>query len=431
MNGTSDMRILFLTAHLPFPPVSGGRRREFELLSRLGKKFEVHLCSLTTDLQIDTENAKELQGFCQSVSLFKAQEIPQNKYACRYPWLMRRYYSDQAIIQISQMLAEKKFDIVHVEGYYLMQLVRCNSGVHILLVEHNMEYTLNLQRMLLSPSLVEAQFYWQEYYYTLYWERYFWRRATKIIAITTDDEASIRRLEPDVDVILIPNGTDHDFGVEKSNRQKMSSDCILLDSSLDQVVRQDIPSILFVGNFLYYPNIDAALYFCNNIFPLILKKIHDARLFIVGNSPTPQIQALATHSNNNIVVTGFVSSLFPFYKTAKVVVCPLRIGGGIKVKILEALRAGKAIVSTSVGAQGLDINNQLLCIADKTPDFANYVIRFLSNPEERLHQEQSASQFAKTMSTWNQVKEEYIRCYAEMCSDTDSKKSKLLAQKKL
>jgi polysaccharide biosynthesis protein PslH len=164
------------------------------------------------------------------------------------------------------------------------------------------------------------------------------------------------------------------------------------------------------------------LYFCNNIFPLILKKIHDARLFIVGNSPTPEIQALATHSNNTIVVTGYVSSLYLFYKTAKVVVCPLRIGGGIKVKILEALRAGKAIVSTSVGAQGLDINNQLLCIADKTPDFANYVIRFLSNPEERLHQEQSASQFAKTMSTWNQVKEEYIRCYAEMCSDTDSKK---------
>jgi glycosyltransferase involved in cell wall biosynthesis len=416
------MRILFLTAHLPFPPASGGRRREFELLSRLGKKYEVHLCSLTTDLQIDAENAKELQGFCQSVSLFKAYEIPQNKLACRYPWLMRRYYSDQAIIQISQMLAEKKFDIVHVEGYYLMQLVHCKSKLHVLLVEHNMEYNLNLQRMLLSQSLVEAHFYWQEYYYTLYWERYYWRRATKIIAITTEDEASIRLLEPDVDVILIPNGTDHDFAVDQSNRQqKTSNDCSLIDSSVDQVIKQDIPSILFVGNFLYYPNIDAALYFCNNIFPLILKEIHNARLFIVGNSPTPEIQALATHNKNNIVVTGYVFSLYPFYKAAKVVVCPLRIGGGIKVKILEALRAGKAIVSTSVGAQGLDIHNQLLCISDKIPDFANYVIRFLSNPEERRHQEQSALQFAKTLPTWDQVKEDYIRCYNEICSDPDAK----------
>jgi glycosyltransferase involved in cell wall biosynthesis len=407
------MRILFLTAHLPFPPVSGGRRREFEILSRLGKKFEVHLCSLTTDLQIDTENAKELQGFCQSVSLFKAYEIPQNKYACRYPWLMRRYYSDQAIIQISHMLAEKKFDIVHVEGYYLMQLMRCKSRVHVVLVEHNMEYTLNLQQMLLSPSLVEAQFYWQEYYYTLYWERYYWRRATKIITITTDDEASIRRLEPDVDVILIPNGSDHDIAVDQSHRLEMSNDYALLDCSVDQDIKQDIPSVLFVGNFLYYPNIDAALYFCNDIFPLILEEVPDARLFIVGNSPPPEIRALRAH-NNNVVITGYVSSLYSFYKSAKVVVCPLRIGGGIKVKILEAVRAGKAIVSTSVGAQGLNIYNQLLCIADKPSDFANYVIRFLSIAEERHHQEQNALEFAKTMPTWDQVNEHYIRCYTEI-----------------
>jgi glycosyltransferase involved in cell wall biosynthesis len=407
------MRILFLTAHLPFPPASGGRRREFELLSRLGKKFEVHLCSLTRDLQIDTENAKKLQGFCQSVSLFKAYEIPQYKYACRYPWLMRRYYSDHAIIQISQMLAEKKFDIVHVEGYYLMQLVHCKSRVHVLLVEHNMEYNLNLQRMLLSPSLVEAHFYWQEYYYTLYWERYYWRRATKIIAITADDEASIRRLEPDVGVILIPNGSDHDLAVDQSHRLEMSNDCALLDCSVDQVIKQDIPSVLFVGNFLYYPNIDAALYFCKDIFPLILEEVPDARLFIVGNSPPPEIQALGAH-NNNVVITGYVSSLYSFYKTAKVVVCPLRIGGGIKVKILEAVRAGKAIVSTSVGAQGLNIDNQLLCIADKASDFANYVIRFLSIAEERHHQEQNASEFAKTLPTWDQVSEDYIRCYTEI-----------------
>jgi polysaccharide biosynthesis protein PslH len=408
------MRILFLTAHLPFPPASGGRRREFELLSRLGKKYEVHLCSLTTDLQIDTENAKELKGFCQSVSLFKAYEIPQNKYACRYPWLMRRYYSDQAIIQISQMLAEKKFDIVHVEGYYLMQLVHYKSRVHVLLVEHNMEYNLNLQRMLLSPSLVEAHFYWQEYYYTLYWERYYWRRATKIIAITTDDEASIRRLEPDVDVILIPNGTDHDFAVDQSDRQDMSNDCTILDCSVDQVIKQDIPSVLFVGNFLYYPNVDAAMYFCKDIFPLILEEVPNARLFIVGNSPPPEILALGAQNNNNVVITGYVSSLYPFYKFAKVVVCPLRIGGGIKVKVLEAVRAGKAIVSTSVGAQGLNIDNQLLCIADKASDFANYVIRFLLIAKERHHQEQSALQFAKTMPTWDQVNEDFIRCYTEI-----------------
>ena len=84
---------------------------------------------------------------------------------------MRRYFSGQAILQISQLLAEQKFDFVHVEGYYLMRLVPAKSNFRIVLVEHNMEYKLNLQKMLLSPSLSERRFYWQEYYYTLYWER--------------------------------------------------------------------------------------------------------------------------------------------------------------------------------------------------------------------------------------------------------------------
>ena len=178
--------------------------------------------------------------------------------------------------------------------------------------------------------------------------------------------------------------------------------------------KQNIPSILFVGNFLYYPNIDAALYFCKDIFPLILREVPNARLFIVGNSPPPEIQALGAQNKSKVVITGYVYSLYPFYKSAKVVICPLRIGGGIKVKILEAVRAGKAIVSTSVGAQGLNIENQLLCISDKVSDFANYVIRFLSIAEERHHQELSVLEFAKTMPRWDQVSEDYIRCYTEI-----------------
>ena len=103
--------------------------------------------------------------------------------------------------------------------------------------------------------------------------------------------------------------------------------------------------ILFVGNFAYEPNIDAALYFSNIIFPLILQDVPNAKLFIVGNDPPPQI--LSLKMNRQIEVTGYVDSVIPFYRMTDVVVCPLRIGGGVKVKVLEALNAGKAIVSIS------------------------------------------------------------------------------------
>src|SRR4030095_2520242 len=126
----------------------------------------------------------------------------------------------------------------------------------------------------------------------------------------------------------------------------------------------------------------AALYFCRDIFPLILKDVPKVKLFLVGNAPPSEICSL--RSNRHIEVSGRVASLIPFYKNADVVVCPLRIGGGVKVKVLEALGLGKAIVSTSIGAQGLDLSTyRPLAVADEVTDFAQNVIRLIQHPEER------------------------------------------------
>jgi glycosyltransferase involved in cell wall biosynthesis len=175
------------------------------------------------------------------------------------------------------------------------------------------------------------------------------------------------------------------------------------------------PSILFVANFAYEPNVDAALYFSNVIFPLILKEVPNARLLLVGNAPPTKIRSL--NANKQIEVTGFVNSLIPYYKAANVVICPLRIGGGIKVKILEALNAGKAIVSTSIGAQGLDLNtHQALAIADEASDFAKKVVQFLIDPIERYRQEQEALTYSKMLPSWQQVSQQFANFYDEMSS---------------
>jgi glycosyltransferase involved in cell wall biosynthesis len=361
-------------------------------------------------------NAKELEGYCQRVHLFKTCAIPEARSARKYPLLMRRYYSDYAIVQISEMLREEKFDLIHVEGYYLMQLlpsISC-SNFPVLLVEHNMEYKLSLQRMLLCSCIQEAYIHWQDYYQTLYWERYYWRKATKTITLTSEDAECIKRLEPTADVELIPNGIDHDFAIDHVMEPPSSNFSNLLEFSGEIISNNETPSILFVGNFLYYPNVDAILFFCKRIFPLILQEVSNAKLLIVGSSPPAEVRALEAENRDNVVVTGYVSSLYPFYKYAKVVVCPLRIGGGIKVKIIEALRAGKAIVSTSVGAQGIKISDRLLFVSDRISDFANNVIKLLSDNELRHNQELNTLQCMKTMPKWEQVEEAYVRCYNEM-----------------
>jgi polysaccharide biosynthesis protein PslH len=168
-----------------------------------------------------------------------------------------------------------------------------------------------------------------------------------------------------------------------------------------------------VGNFAYEPNVDAALYFSQLIFPLVLQAVPNAKLFIVGNEPPPSLLSLTL--NKQIEVTGYVDSLIPFYNLANVVVCPLRIGGGVKVKVLEALKAGKAIVSTSIGAQGLDVTTcQAVIVADEVTDFVKNVVRFLQNPEERFKQERSALAYAQNLPTWDHATEAFVRCYEEM-----------------
>ena len=354
------MKILLLTAHLPYPPASGGRRREFELIRRLGEKLEIHLCSLTASPETNNIYIKYLKPYCRSISTPKAAACPacldRSSNRNSYPFLMKKYYSEEGIYEISFLLKEHFFDVVHVEGYYLMQLLPSTLNIPILLVEHNIEYLLDLQRYLLFSSSTSNDRFrlWQEYYRTFLWERRAWNLASKVVTLTREEETTVRRLEPNVDVVMIPNGIDHKLSISNS-LESVSSNTNSIgdkDNSIKEhghtplTIYDNNTSILFVCNFAYDPNVDAALYFSTEIFPIILAQVPNVRLFLVGNSPPTEIRRLAFPKDSHIEVTGYVNSLDPFYKASTVIVCPLRIGGGVKVKLLEAIRAGKAIITS-------------------------------------------------------------------------------------
>jgi glycosyltransferase involved in cell wall biosynthesis len=401
------MKILFLTAHLPYPPLSGGRKREFELISRLSRSFEIHLCSITKSWGTDSMYIKDLLQYCASVNLFEAAApIKKQQQYALYPHQMKKHMSEEASSYISFLLKNQSFDVVHIEGYYLLQHLPIKLEVPILLIEHNVEHLLALQQFMVSATEDERSYFWSEYIKTLKWEQLMWKRATICVALTNEDKITMERLESNIDVRMIPNGSDH--------HKKIDDDTTLLSNSFEHsVITDNSPSVLFVGNFAYQPNVDAALYFSRDIFPLILKDVPNVKLFLVGNAPPSEIASLA--SNRHIEVSGRVASLIPFYKHADVVVCPLRIGGGVKVKVLEALGFGKAIVSTSIGAQGLDLSTyRAVAVADEETDFAENVVRLLAHPDERHKQERQALAYARTLPTWDQVSEAFARLYEEM-----------------
>jgi glycosyltransferase involved in cell wall biosynthesis len=139
--------------------------------------------------------------------------------------------------------------------------------------------------------------------------------------------------------------------------------------------------ILFTGQMSYAPNVEAVCYFASEILPEIRRAIADVRLDIVGNKPAPEVQALA---NGAIVVHGFVPDTRPFYRAADVVIVPLVHGGGTRVKILEAAASGKAIVTTSLGVEGLAFEDgRDLIVCDEPHPFAKAVISLLNDESER------------------------------------------------
>lgn len=270
------MRILFLTAHLPYPPFSGGRRREFELLSRLSRRVEIDLCSVTKTWDTDKRHVDVMRRYCSSVNLFKAVPPDLEEYES-YSSQMRKHLSYEAKSYIHRVLANDDVDVVHVEGYYLMHLLPIKTLQPVLLVEHNIEYLLNLQRMMIDPSLEERSRLWQEYVFTLKWEQIFWKRATSCVTLTPEDKDTMKKLVSNIPIKMIPDGADH---LSKKNSSEPSRFEL---EKMDKFGKNH--SILLVGNFAYEPNIDAALYFSNHIFPLILQHIPNAKLFVVGNEP--------------------------------------------------------------------------------------------------------------------------------------------------
>ncbi|HEX2173976.1 MAG TPA: glycosyltransferase family 4 protein, partial [Dehalococcoidia bacterium] len=405
------MRILFLSCHLPYPPISGGRRREYELLTRLSRHHEIHLCCLSNTYEEDLEQAEHLRTHCAELDLFSVALVDDQTDAgypvAPCPPQVVRHRSREATEHVAAALTARRFDLVHVEGYYLMPHLPSSCDPPIVLAEQNVECLLFRQRLAIASDEPDRARWREAFRITFEWERAAWRRAARCIAVTEDDAAAMRRLAPGLDVRVVPDGCDH----------LTQLDHVTPGSAPGPIDRRpDRPTVLYVGNFAYEPNVDAALHLVRDIFPRICEMLPEARLLLVGNAPPSAIRDLA--EPERIVVTGLVPSLEPYFAAADIVLCPLRIGGGIKVKVLEALAHGKAVVTTSVGAQGLDrTSGEALVVRDDAADLARTAVQLLSDPRARSSLEAAARRYARTLPTWDAAAAALEACYDEVWGD--------------
>lgn len=355
-----------ITPYLPYPLVSGGQIRTYNLLKNLSQKHEITLASFIRDPQ-EENYLKELKPYCKKVILFKRRKAwsPLNimlSAVTPYPFLVSIYYGISVKNQIQKELETQNYDLIHAETFYVMPNIP-KTKVPILLVEQVIEY-LVYQRFVESlpkyaaPLKLPLMF---DVAKIKIWERTYWKKAKRLAAMSEEDKKFILNFDKSLEVDVVANGVDVDF-FTKTKKEKTK-----------------YPTVLFVGNFKWLPNRDATKFLVEEIWPKILEKMPDARLWIVGRNPPKDILA---YSNENINVDQNVEDIRAAYGASDVLLAPIRNGRGTKYKILEAMATKTPIVGTRLAIEGINVENgREAYVASSAEDLAQKTVEVLKNPQ--------------------------------------------------
>jgi sugar transferase (PEP-CTERM/EpsH1 system associated) len=370
------MRILWVTPSLPCP-TTGNRVRQFNLIKQLSGEHRFTVLSFVYDFEAGYIDL--LRQYCADVIALPLHPAPppgrwQNRVRSwrrllldPLPGYARVYPATRLQSELDRLVAEDN-DLVHVDALQVALLASRLQGQRVLLHEHNVESHIQHRRFEQTERPLRRFQEWVEWRKLLRFETAQLRSFPAVIAVSDVDADQCRRLAPQTPIHVVPNGVD----VERFARPPGG----------DPKQRQ---GLLFAGAMDYRPNVDGAVYFCREIWPRVRQARPDTTLTIAGARPAPEVLALGDQPG--ITVTGFVDDMRQYLWQAAVSVVPLCNGGGTRLKILEAMAAGLPVVSTSIGAEGLDVSDgRNIVIADRPEHFSDGVVRLLQDYDlsERL-----------------------------------------------
>lgn len=390
------MKILMLTPYLPWPLHSGGQIRTYNLLKHLASKHDITLFSFIRDEQ-ERNYVDRLKPFCSTIQLFKRTKSP---WALRnillsgftpYPFLVSIYLSGEARALLHHELVSGRYDIIHAETFYVMPNIPATS-IPTLLAEQTIEYLGYQTYTAQSAPRFLRPFLFVDVAKLRYWEKYFWEKADHLVTMSEEDREWISRIAPRARVSVVANGIDVDFFKSTPIR------------------RPDHPTVLFVGNYKWLPNVDAATYLISEIWPMIYRKLPTAKLHIVGRDVTEKIK----HFGNvpGVHVIGEVDDIREALGTAHVTLTPIRNGRGTRYKILEAMAAQLPVVSTSLGIEGIQAKDGVhALVRDTASQLAKATVDILTKPTVAKNLATNALHLVTEQFNWEKISGELDRIY--------------------
>lgn len=393
------MHVLFVSTRSPYPLTGGHALRTFHLLREAARRHSVSFVTFIQHAE-EWEGLKVLEEFCESVV---AMETPADRsrlslaaglvanVASTAPFVAAKYDTPQMRAAIDKASA-RKVDLLHLDMLPLAVYLNALPGVPTVLVDHNVECVL-LERRVDTESGV-ARLFWQSQARRLKkFEADAVSRATRVIAVSDIDADILRQLAPGAQVRTVPNGVDVEYFSPSP-------------------VAADPDEIVFVGAMTHQPNVDSVRFFCDSIWPTVRAARPAARFTVIGAHPPDAIRAYGRLPG--VSIEGQVPDIRPYVAKAAVYVVPLRVGGGTRLKILDAMAMGKAIVSTSVGCEGLEVRDgHDIVVADEADDIASRVLRLMDDATIREDLGRNARRTVEARYTWAQLGEAQEAVYQE------------------
>lgn len=394
------MKILLLTQVLPYPPDSGPKVKTWNVLKYLAQYHEVTLVSFVRGDQ--SAEVKHLQKYCQAVHTVPMERgllsdglAMLRSLLSGQPWMMLR--DDRAAMRqlIDRLAAETGFDIAHADQLNMAQYAARVPTARKVLDAHNALWLLYQRLWQTMSSGPKKWLLGRDWRLLKNYEGRICQEFDGVLAVSEEDKTALEE--------AISNVERSTFNVQREKEITVIPIAVDTDEVALVARHSNADHILHIGTMYWPPNIDGILWFSREIYPHIRAKHPHIIFDVVGARPPQEIVDLGGNGSG-INVTGYVTDPTPYRQQAGVMVVPLRAGGGMRVKILEALAQGLPIVSTTLGCEGIAVTHgQNILIADTPHEFATAVLHLLDNPETAAQLGQNGRRLAEQVYDYRQV----------------------------
>lgn len=401
-------KALFLTARVPAPLDDGWKIRTYHLIKGYAQNgWQVDLLSFCKPEEQGIV-FPELHAVCSNIRLVPREKSYSGMDLLKgllfpLPFLVYNYQVRDMALAAEGLVRNNEYQLVQIEDVVMAQYLSGPMRQAFRILDmHNVESSLLLRFAANNGSYLKKAYAWLTAAKLQRYESKVSAKVSQVLVCSEEDQDTVRGNGLQTQIRVVPNGVDCDYFQP-----------IALDSASRDLV--------FVGSMDYHANISGAIFFVRHILPLIHRKYPDVHFYIVGKNPPPSISSLA---NKRVTVTGIVPDVREYLKKARAVVVPLLVGGGTRLKILEAMAMARPVVSTCLGAEGIGaVDEQHILLANEPAQFAKRVLQLFDDIELSRTLGSSASRFINQNYCWSTIQKELISFVQAQLSPADVSRS--------